>query len=434
MINLSNDIVLWNSPNGANLPANTSDILELTTYVNMLSPKEVAKIQVAFQSQLYDMATEYTWNRTISILREKVLSFGKEFVLEMLGRPEDNQMDTNDFLSEIDIINLSADLGLINKTAKLLFLQSSELLRHYASRDVDDELDITLAQSSIKNCIKYVLAMSDDGYAISFTNFRDLLKREQLTSDHDVFKSLITSPYFYKRTTVRTLLNLSKSQKGAELEIVFANMVTIIPSIWNDLLSDDRYPIGFAYAEATNSANNPLVRALKSVLLKVRGFDYVPESLRSNTFIDAANNLLSVHQSTNNFYNEPSAAKLLLSLGSSIPVPALGKCITATLASKIGNGYGFSWGAQGYVDIILNNLTQERWEYYINQVLRVDEIILLKLLDTDIFNRWKQVVEIYELHHKNITDHKINMLIQASVKGQSGKVKDIVRELYDEIR
>ncbi|CCF16733.1 hypothetical protein BLGI_4702 [Brevibacillus laterosporus GI-9] len=430
-----NQIVLWNSPNGAELPANVSNIVDLTSYVNMLSEKEVAKIRTAFTSELYDMAVEYTWNRTINILREKVLSFGREFVLEMLGRNAEGINDQEDFLSEVDIINLSADLGLINKTAKMLFINSSELIRHYLSRDTEDELDITQANATIKACVKYVLAMTDDDHQISFTNFRDILKREILNEQDELYRTLQTSPYFYKRTTVRTLLNLSKTQKGGELEIVFANMVNIIPTIWGDLLSDDRYPVGYAYAEATNEGNSPLVKALKSVLLKTKGFDYVPESLRSNTFIEAANHLLSRHFGTNNFYNEPAAAKNLQSLGSSIPVPALGKCMTATLACKLGNIYGVSWNAQEHVDKILNTLTADRWEYYLNSVLPVDEVVIFKLRQGgDILDRWIQLVKEYELNEKNIKEGLINKLIQSSAKGHKGTIKSTAEELYNRIR
>ena len=401
----------------------------------MLSHKEISKIQAAFTAELYDMAVEYTWNRTINILREKVLSFGREFVLEMLGRTEESTGDQEDFLSEVDIINLSADLGLINKTAKMLFLNCSELIRHFLSRETEDELDITQANASIKACVKYVLAMSEDGHQISFTNFRDILKREILNETNEIYRTLLTSPYFYKRTTVRTLLNLSKTQKGAELEIVFANMVLIIPTIWNDLLSDDRYPIGFAYAEATNDGNTPLVKALKSVLLKTKGFDYVPESLRSNTFIEAANNLLAKHFAMNNFYNEPAAAQNLLSLGTSIPAPALGKCITAALACRLGNSYGISWNAQDAVNRILDTLTPDRWEYYLNSVFPADEVIIVKLqYDSDIISRWTDVVTKYSLHEKNVKDHLINKLLQASAKGRQSIVKNAAEELYNKIR
>lgn len=431
---MSNEIVLWNSPNGASLPTNITNINQLTQHINMLSSKEVIKIQNAINFEFYDMATLYTWNRTISILREKVLSFGKEFVLEMLGRSDGNFSDPNDYLSDVDIINLSADLGMINKTAKMQFLHHSELLKHFASRAVDEELDYIDAQACIKNCVKFVLAMSDDQYAISFTNFRDLLKREMLTDEHEVYKALITCPYFYKRTTVRTLLNLSKGPKGAELEKVFANMTLIIPSIWDDLLSDDRYPIGFAYAEATNEGNIPLVRALKSVLLKVKGFDYVPESLRSNTFVEAATNLLSVHNGMNNFYNEPSAAKLLFSLGTSIPVPALGKCITATLACKLGNVYGVSDNAQGTIDSILSGLTPDRWEYYLNHVLPADETIIWKLTSSTIVKRWNKLVNNYDLNEKNIKDRYVSKLIDGGHKGQVSTVIEAANEIYNKIR
>ncbi|QCT04385.1 hypothetical protein E6C60_3677 [Paenibacillus algicola] len=434
---MSNQIVLWDSPNGADLPANVSSIIDITGYVNMhmLSKKEVAKIQAAFTSELYDMAVEYTWNRTINILRQKVLSFGREFVLEMLGRAEDSPGDQDDFLSEVDIINLSADLGLINKTAKMLFINSSELIRHFLDRNTEDELDITQAMATIKACVKYVLAMTDDQHQIHFTNFRDILKRELLTEDNEVYRTLLTSPYFYKRTTVRTLLNLSKTQKGAEQEIVFANMVSIIPTIWEDLLSDDRYPVGSAYSEATNEGNTALVKALKSVLLKTKGFDYVPESLRSNTFIEAANNLLSKHFGMNNFYNEPAAAKNLQSLGSSIPVPALGKCITASLACKLGNVYGTAWSAQDAIDQILNTLTPDRWEYYLNSVLPGDEVIIFKLKQSsDIVERWVSVVKTYKLHEKNIKNGLINKLLIASERGQKGSVKAAADEIYNTIR
>lgn len=434
MINLANEIVLWDSPNGARIPATVASVSELSGYINMLSPREIDKIKVSFEAGLFDMATEYTWNRTIAILRDKIMSFGKEFVLEMLGRSEDNLSDSSDFLSDVDIINLSADLGLINKTAKILFLQNSELLKHFLTRSVEEELDITQAQACIKGCINYVLAMNDDGFSISFTNFREKLKREIISEKHDIFQSLMNSPYFYKKTTTRTLLNLSKSEKGAEREIVFANMVTIIPNIWGDLLSDDRYPVGFAYAEATNAGDMALVRALKSVLLKVKGFDYVPESLRSNTFVDAANHLLEVHYGNNNFYNEPAAAKQLLNLGSSIPVPALGKCITATIACKIGSVWGVSWEAQVYLDQILANLTDDRWEYYFNKVFVGEEIILIKLADSSVINRWCEMVIKYDLHNKNITNHQAKMLLQDSAKNNKKKVEKLSDDMYNELR
>lgn len=432
---MNNDVVVWSSLNGANLPASINDVQGLANYANLLSIKEVNKIVGAFSSGLYDMAAEYTWIRTINILREKVLLFGKDFVLEMLGRTEASTSDSSDFLSEVEIINLAGDLGLLNKTAKMFFLHTSEIIKHFTSRQVEEEMDAFDAQSCIKNCVKYVLTMDEEDYEFSFTNFRDSLNSRVLKDEDEIIRSLLISPYFFKRTTVRTLLNLSKTSQGAEQENVFANMVSIFPKIWSELLADDRRPVGFAYAEAVSDGNKTLVGALKSVLLKVKGFDYVPENLRSNSFIDVANNLINVHYEMNNFYNEPNAAKLLLSLGTSIPTPALGVCITACLVCKLGNAWGVSHAAQKYIDEILDNLTLERWQYYINEVLPGDEHILYKLSDSDSpVENWLSLIQANNFDNLNIKNILIERMIKASLKGNRNRVKEIATELYNKVR
>ena len=427
-------IVPWSSPNGATLPSNLSDVHELVPYINNLTPKEVSKVVSAFGTELYDMATEYVWNRTTSILRDKVLSFGRDFVLEMLGRPNTQESDADDFLSEVDIINLAADLGFINKTARMKFLHCNEMIKHYSSRNIDEEMDKASAQDFIRSCIKYVLSMSDENFDLeySFANFRHKLTSTQLKDGDDSLEQLKASPYFYKRTIVRALLNLMKTAKGVEQENLFANMSVVVPKIWEDLLPDDRRPVGSAYSQAVSDSNKNEIIALKSVLLKVKGFDYVPEATRSNIFIEAAQNLLKTHYGVNNFYNEPLAAKHLLSLGTAIPGPALGVCMTATLACKLGNSYGISNSAQLYLDEILDKISVDRWEFYINQNLPADETILAKLIsNSDRADRWLHLVAKYELINIKFVNPIIEKLIKAKT---ASRVHSIAKELYDKVR
>lgn len=429
---MSNGLVVWDSPNGLDIPTETTQIQEIVQYNIQLTPREIKQLITAYSNNLYDMATEYVWTRTINILREKILAFGDDFVLEMLGR---NKSDSPEFLSEMDTINLAADLGFINKTAKMYFLQINEIIRHFSSRDTEEEMDKLDAQKSIKMAVKYVLGLDNGNFQFSFNNFRDQLKLSLIKEEDETFRLLLSSPYFYKRTTVRTLLNLLKTSKGAELENVFSNMVLLIPNIWEELLSDDRWPIGFSYAEAVNNGNANLVRALKSILLKVKGFDYVPENLRSLTFIEAGKNLLEAHFAMDNFHNEPALARTLLSLGTSIPTPALGTCITASLACKIGTPYGVSNKAQEYLDQILEGLSPGRWSYYLNQVLPVEETILYKLQQSSIIvERWNKVVNDYEFDKLKLKNIQIEKLVNASINKKATLVKNIARELYDKVR
>ncbi len=427
----------WTSPNGTNLPANLSNVGDMAAYINALTNKEVQKIVKAFQAEFFDMSTEYTWNRTINVLREKVLSFGKDFVLDMLGRSDSQSSNQDDFLSEVDIINLSADLGFINKTAKMQFLHCNEFIKHFSSRDVEEEMDIATAQVCIRSCVKYVLSMKDEkfDFEYSFAKFRDNLKATILKDGDESLGLLFGSPYFYKRTVVRVLLSLIKKTEGAELENVFANMSFVVPKLWDDLLSDDRRPFGAAYARAVSDSNKKEVLALKTVLLKVKGFDYVPENLRSNTFIEAANHLLKTHFATNNFYNEPDAAKKLFSLGTAIPSPALGVCLTATLACKLGNQYGIAWDAQSDLDSILGNVSIDRWDYYINQVLPADETILYKLLSSpEIRDRWIEIAEKYNFGQISGKDKFMIQFVEASVGKNNGNINGIVKNLLDKVR
>jgi len=426
-------ITLWKSPNENSLPSNISDIGALSDYIKAIKPRDTNKIESAFLSELYDMAAEFTWNRMINLLRDKVLSFGKDFVLEMLGR-HDSGSDSSDFLSEVEIINLAADLGFINKTAKMQLLQDSETIRHYASKDAEEEMDHITALNCIKNCVKYVLSYEEDDYEFSFSNFRKKLREELITKDNELYLLLKESPYFYKKTAIRTFLNLSKTSESAELEKILANMVFILPSIWENLLPDDRRPVGFAYAEAVSDGNINLVKALKKVLLKVKGFDYVPENLRSLSFIEAANNLIKMHDGYDNFYNEAPAAKHLFSLGTSIPVPALGVCITAILTCKMGNRYGVSAGAQPYLDDLLQSITPERWEYYLSSVLPGEDRILYELLNSPQRKRWVELVLNYKLNDLEIRMKFVRGLIDSSVKKDHDSIKSYARKIIDKIR
>lgn len=434
-MNEEKSLTLWNSNAGAPIPKNISTFTELVPYNKRLYPRELVQIEKAFENDLYDMSIEYTWTRTVNIIKEKVMSFGEEFVLEMLGRSDKDSIST---LSDTEIIRLASDLGIINETAKLRFLHIIELIAHFSSRKIsDDEIGRLDALNNIQLCMKYVLALEEDGFQISYNNFRDRLKQESLDEFDEIVETLAISPYFYKRTTMRTLLNLLKSSKGAEVENVYNNMLVIIPEIWEDLLSDDRYDLGVVYAEAANNNQEKLIKALKAVLLKVRGFDYVPEDLRSRSFIEVAKKLLDLHHGFDNFYKEPSAAKSLQAMGTSIPKPALGPCMTAVLASKLGNRYGRSEDAQSALDNILDHLNEERWRYYFDATFLADDEILYKLMQNSskINSNWAGLVKKYKLNElPGLHNTQINKLLTASKEGNFSKVYDYAEEFYYKLR
>jgi hypothetical protein len=157
--------------------------------------------------------------------------------------------------------------------------------------------------------------------------------------------------------------------------------------------------------------------ALKKALTSVRGFDYVPETLRSQTFSAAASNVINVHTSMNNFYNEPAAIAALSKLGTTIPWPAFPICMSAVLAVVLGNAYGVSTAAQPDAKAMLARLTNNQWEYYLNECLPGDELILQKLAWSERpLKCWFEVVISYELATRNMKAMPIKRLLEASAQ------------------
>ncbi len=64
-----------------------------------------------------------------------------------------------------------------------------------------------------------------------------------------------TSPYFYLKTTVRSLLNLFRETEDIELENVTENMTILFPAIWENLKFEERRALADTY-EFFNSKND----------------------------------------------------------------------------------------------------------------------------------------------------------------------------------
>ena len=117
----------------------------------------------------------------------------------------------------------------------------------------------------------------------------------------------------------------------------------------------------------------------------------------------------------NNFYNEPSAISALAKLGTTIPWLAFPICMSAILAVYLGNSYGYSHAAIPESSKLLERLTNNQWEYYLNECLQADELIIFKLMDSSkTQERWFDLVEKFKLDEKNIKIRLVNQIITAS--------------------
>ncbi len=396
---------IWSGSEEVSIPnKSVTDIGAMMSYAQGLSPRLQSKIVGAFNDLgAYDMAVDFAWGKTISRLKETLASLGMQFIGEMMGRSDiTDSTPYESVITEIQTIQLAEQLGLLTGTAALHLRHAQELISHHLSDKADEELDKLQALNIIKDSIKYVLGHENMVVAMEFAEFRNSLLTESFQEDDTEIELLLGAPIFYAKTVCFVLLNSIKKDTGAKIEHALANFNIILPLIWEKLGETERWNVGLAYRDVVADNNVTASNGLKHVLLKVGGFDYVPESLRSNTFIKAAQNLIAVHYARDNFYNEPAAVKSLANLGSTIPKPAFLFCIQAYLIVYLGNAYGVSHAAVPVAKDKLSEIPEDRWLYYFEKGLNNDKEVLYHLVRTQQVERMSNLL--YEFGLTDFSD------------------------------
>lgn len=435
-----NSVAVWKEPNWSIVPKNANSAQEIAIVAKNLSTRDQKQIITAFQSDAYEMMAGFVLNKALSQLKRALASLGMAFIGEMLGRTDISEDSVPTVsISDFEAITLARELGLINQTDATRLSQHLELLAHFDSLNIDDaetqEMSREEAVSFLRTCVNSVLGREGNIAPVEFVNFRAELEGRTFKEADPEVATLQVAPYFFKKTTLSILLSGIKTKTGAQFEHTLGNIVVLIPSLWSTFREAEKWSIGQSYAEAVNSAISPAVVALKKALTSVQGFDFVPESLRSQTFSAAASNVISVHTSMNNFYNEPAAISALCKLGTTIPWPAFPISMSAILAVYLGNGYGISNNAQLDADSLLDRLTNNQWEYYINECLPSDELILQKLSYYGKCQiRWFSLTKKYDLPSKSIKNKIIKSLIENGKNENSQGMINSVKIIFSNSR
>ena len=436
----NNRVVLWENTDLLVLPKKITAISELVTHGTQLANKDQNQIIRTFEDGSYEMVSTYIWTKATNSLKNQLGKMGMSFIAEMLDRPDINDhTNLQQAISDFEAIRLAEELGVISGTAAFRLKQAMETVTHFNQPELEDDPENELteeeAKSIIRSCIQGVLGFSKIEAAIDFKNFRTELEDATLTEDSPYLLKLVQSPYFFHRTTLRILLSIIKSSSGAQLENSLANSNLIIPKIWSNLKHPEKYQVGRIYSELFSDGQTKAASGLKQVLLKVKGFDFVPEDLRSSSFLKVANEILMAHEGMNNFYNEPAPTNTLYRMGSVIPIPAFPICITAILSVILGNTYGVSNAAQKSAMAMFKTITSDRWVYFFKECLSTNERILYKLTLQSPSSRWLTLFgdDIIDNIIQEISMKDVESLLKYTKEGKQDRLKRIASEMYSRI-
>ena len=434
------ELVVWQNIALPTIPKEVSKIEDLVTYGVQLQIKDKKQIVSAFNNEAYEMVSTYTWTKAITSLKNQLSKMGVSFIAEMLDRPDINEhTDIQQAISEFEAIRLAEEFGVISGTAAFRLKKAMETVTHFnqpeLEEDEENEMTQDEARTIVRTCIQGILGYNKIEAAIDFKIFRIDLEEQTLNDDNPYILKLIQSPYFFHRTVIRILLSIVKTSNGAQLENALANSNLIIPMLWGNLQHPEKWQIGRTYSELFINGQTIAASGLKRVLLKVKGFDFVPEDLRSSSFIKAANEILAAHEGMNNFYNEPKPVSTLYNMGSVIPTPAFPICITAILCVKLGNNYGVSIAAQGIVNEMLKNVSQDRWVYFFKECLQYNDRLLYKLMNDSTLERWLELFpeKLIDIVLLEIQEKDLINLMKFTKEKDRAKLMRLASQMYRKI-
>lgn len=431
---MNNDITFWQPQSATLFPASLKTPQAIADRALQLSKRDKQQIIAAYKVEHYEIGLNFLWLRTMAALKRELATVGITLIGEMLGKVDvDEDDDIEDILTVRDTLMLAEELGIVSKTDAMRLRHTYEIINHFSQLNIEErdreDIDESEAVTALKTCVKAILARPKVEVAKTFVQFREALETEAFSSDEEKVSTLLASPYFFWKLTINILMNSAKNSVGAKLEHCLANTNTLLPQLWPALHEAEKWHVGRTYAEVYSDGKKTSTAGLKEALMKVQGFDFVPENLRSDTFIIAAQAILQAHDGYNNFYNEAAPVRKLERLGTSIPVPALSACITALLSVRLGNKYGVSWAAPLTASNILKKLSIERWRYYLDQVLPTDARVLDKLAFPLPRKEWMDLAERYKLADLQINNRDVAKLIKETVAKKDERVERAANNL-----
>ena len=226
---MANELKLWQPESGELLPAGVNSPAEITGYAKQLSNKDKKQISAAFDGRFFEMGLNFLWSRTIAALKRELSNVGVSLVGEMLGKTDvDEDDEIDDIVTTKEAIRLAEELGIVTATDAMRLRHTNEIITHFSqlstSENDSEEIDESEAIASLKACVKSVLGKPQIEVAAKFIEFRNALDTKPLSKDDPLVGMLVSSPYFFQKLGISILLNATKQNSGAQLEISLANI------------------------------------------------------------------------------------------------------------------------------------------------------------------------------------------------------------------
>jgi hypothetical protein len=107
--------------------------------------------------------------------------------------------------------------------------------------------------------------------------------------------------------------------------------------------------------------------------------------------------------------------------------------MAAALSVRLGNRWNICFAAQPAVDALLKRVSLDRWRYYFNDCIKMDDRILSKLLEERPRDRWIGLLRELDLGQivEEVDDTTVRQVIQSAIENKPERVTAAAKRLLD---
>jgi hypothetical protein len=344
----------------------------------------LSKFMVAVGAGLFDAALNYLWDETISELRRRVAGYDLSYFFDIAVQAPDRrkQLKTEEDLVRVDdydLIRAANEIGLVSDVG-FRQLDLIRYMRNFASAAHPNQNELGAMQllGWVETCIKEVITLPESNVVAETKRLLVNIKTRKLT-----LQKAKEVANFFAGLAQDEADNLGAGLFGIYTQLDAStqardNVRLLLPSLWDLLSETQRQQFGIKYGRFVANGDEDQAELARELLDSVDAVAYLPEPVRVAEIAAAVDDLLLAHRGFDNFYSEPSRARLLESIvgDRDVPEDVRHPYVLALVEVFLTNGHGVAWNAEPSYRRMIENFGA-----------REAEIALLSFTDTKIASR-----------------------------------------------
>lgn len=320
-----------------------------------LRDERIVKMCIAVASGLFDAAINYVWNAAVVELRDKVRRFGINVVPQVL---DDKSFDEDTLLDlkDAELLDLCRKLNLIGDD-DFFFLDQCRATRnsfsvaHPAAGAVDENEFLGF----LSRCQKHALSSVHNPKGVDTKALLASLKTTKFKKEQRLeWQRRIEETFEAQRELIFVMLHgiYCDPASGEEARL---NAIALCEAFSDDLSAKTRSALVDRHQDYKAKGDDGRQKASLQFFESLGQLALLSEAEVHSIFTSASRKLLTVHNSWDNFQNEPPFAERLLRLSrkNRVPETAQATFVEAVVTAATGNPYGVSLAASpSYNDMV----------------------------------------------------------------------------------